>query len=388
MRYHLEKKNYLNLIKQYGGVIDVSSGGFTGNNKEELKKFIVDFIAKCTHISTVDNEYTSYHWAIIEIKGKQYPCIIEVKKTEESHDPYKIFSLYFINTNCDDEYLKIQGNVENIVDNIYEYNFLHITFSSQDSVTTHISFEPFEGKTKLQTALEILEIIYKYFGKKEVVLIDISQFKCPSPVEQKENKCKSYIESEDIIYSSLVYRILATDYPIERISIYTSHGYKYKCNKTNLEIVRNMPIKKFITLLDIYINSVTPNLEKQRTEYKKTPQTNKSQLGHLQNIIITEKLQNSIKKMIEMIKIKIGDDDQKIHTFFKNIKMNDITSCRSNVLFFETMTNLINNFTKINNLLQKTDQFDSYFVEIQELKSYFDNFSYLLGCMTNLKKEL
>src|SRR5205823_1339143 len=104
--------------------------------------------------------------------------------------------------------------------------------------------------------------------KKTINLFDLAYFDCPSKEEKsqgsskeeksqgpskeekslgpsKEEKCESIdVWAVKNTYSAKLYRILMTDKPIENISIYTSYGYTYGCDKKNLEAVRNMSLNK------------------------------------------------------------------------------------------------------------------------------------------------
>jgi hypothetical protein len=389
----------LKLVKQIGGVntIDISRNTFTNDMlyRDALEKFMIDrFLTKGALI--VDGDNASYYWITIQIKTKKYICIVEIKNTNVPKpipipDLYKSFILYFINTNCNEEYMKIKQNAKNIVDNLIEYNFLCITFSKADTITTNVHFDTFEGKSKLETALEIMEAVYKYFGKNKIELNDSSIFKCPSLIERKINICEGYNDNEDITYSAKVYRILKTNKSIDEISIYTKYDYVYehKCDETILETIRNMSLQNFVDRLKIYVNDIYQKLVNHGEKYQKEPEKYAKQLDFLGKIRMEGEIYDNNQELIKLVEQKLSENKElTMHTFFKSIEMNDVKSCNSNAICFQAMDSLINIFSKINDTTNNTKEYDTDIIPIKDLLQYFNTFSQLLFCTGNLVKWL
>jgi hypothetical protein len=379
-QYNLTKKKYLHLVKQFGGVIINLEQKFKGGTSEDLKQFINEFIGENDPTKVTENEM--YFWRILEINTIKYPCIIKKYKNDNAptlDDLFSFIELYFLNSYCD-----IEKQKDEIINKPYNYAFLQISFSPADMLTTNIPFHTFKNQNKLQTSLEILDIMYEYFGKDKIILSDEAEFKCPSSTDQSINKCEQYIEVKNNTYSAKMFRILKTELPFERISIYTSHGYKNKiqqeykniCTNDSLKKIRNMPLNKFLSLLDIYVKNIYPQLQ--------SISDNPEHTIVKDNFIFADPF-SSIIYVTSIMEKDPNKDNQTIHTFFQNMEI-DNTTCE----IFNKMMNIISRFWYMKKNLKKySGKYDKYFDPIMELINYFSDFAeFLYYCISYIEKNL
>ena len=305
-KYLKYKKKYLRMKLQMGGDIGI----IKINENEQIDKGIfLENVIKNGKVLTHDK------YAInLNIRNIIYLCLIMIDLSEPS-----AFVIYILNNKCSEIDLN-QENITNI-SNITDTAPITIYFNDMDTITTKYTIAnlPETGKP-LDTIMELLNIIYKYFGYKKIELSDVASFKCPELSSVKNNTCTTKIDAS-YQYNASIYRILGTNNDANNISVYNKFGYKDN-NVNRVELLRQAREYK----LQDFNNNVLD-------DYIKTN-------GNSDDLI-------ELKKNIDTYLGIESNKNKTIHDFFKQIVMNNIEQCASNHKFFNVIDMMIKNLSVI-----------------------------------------
>jgi hypothetical protein len=148
--------------------------------------------------------------------------------------------------------------------------------------------------------MEIIDKLYSYFCYDKIDFVDVAKFNCNNKNE----------------YSSSLYRILATDNNLDKISIYKKFkfNYSYDCDEHDLIYIRSFNINDFYDFLN--------ELDLSKSIYY-----------------------DSIKKLLlDKITFLTSDTSSEkinnVHELFKSLKTNTDLNCNENFIFFTFMYKL------------------------------------------------
>jgi len=245
--------------------------------KRICEQNLLEFAKYYNNLAGVQN----YIYTILEINGIEY--LTKITKNILSDIPYIIY--FFSN-------LSLESPI-----------FLSIYFNDMDDITTNYDFPTFHNKTKLDTIIDIIDIVYSFFCIDKIELTDVAHFKCPG--KKLDNK----------LYPAILYRIFNTDKQIDDISIYQKYGFILpKCDSENLQFVRTYLVKNFL-------------------------------LGCVAN-----KIQADVLPNLEMKYQTQDDKNITMHDFFKKyISMNTIELCENNIKYFDLLEYIARNEKIYNN---------------------------------------
>jgi hypothetical protein len=323
----MQKNTYFKYLKKN---IQFGKGG------EEQIKFIyqiddsVDYLdnAKKFLFFLRELDKTSEKKCLIQILGKIYVCKLDVMK--DIGNKYT-FNLHFKCGSTETVFLKIMIvgiNHENETHN--NFNYMHITY-----INTHCDFEQIM-ENKMNSILLIKEEFLKYFGIKNINLLDDAHFSC-----NKDNVNN---------YNAIIFRILGTNKTYDELSIYRKYGYEYReRNEILLDMIRNYDKIKFEHDIKKYLEKI----EKKGKPYE-----------------------NFCSKLINLLD-KLKEDEQNsrtVHEFFTKIDM--INFCLDNRKFFIIIENILKEFF-----------FESECSKIEENGDFFMLLNSLLNCIINLEKN-
>ena len=314
-KYLKYKKKYLRMKLQMGGNIGI----IKINESEQISKTLF-----LENVIKNGKELTYDKYAInLNIRNIIYLCLITINV----YDPSSVFDIYILNNKCSE----IDLNKENItnINNITDTAAIIIHFDYMDTITTKYTITNLpEIEKPLETIMELLNIIYKYFGYKKIELIDVASFKCPELSSVKNNTCTTKIEPL-YQYNASLYRIIGTDNDANNISVYNKFGYKDN-NVDRVELLRQVREYK----LQDFNNNVLD-------DYIKTN-------GNSDDLI-------EFKKNIDTYLEIESNKNKTIHDFFKQIVINSIEQCASNHKFFNIIYKMVNNLSTImgkNNIIR------------------------------------
>jgi len=318
-KYIKYKTKYNNLKIQIGGLytIDILEKQPDKLKPKEIKELFIKNIKENGILVKPDCYLFSF-----KIYDNIYNCLLYIT---ELYD--EILILFLIKDYPLD-------NLSNI--DIARSSFIQLHLDETEEISTERKFDTFIGKTKLETIMEIIKLIYIFFKKDDITLYDVATFKCP--------------DSDKYKYNAIFYRIFKTKKPFNDLSIYAKFGYKYSCDDDKtamLENIRNTSIDELISSYDIIFLRV----EASRKAY---------------NISILDRL----KKERSLIK-----GDISIANFFDRLRMDINPDCTNNIDYFKFLTSGYNIYL---------DDKNRNYPKI----SLMDNLIELVTCVDELKYEL
>lgn len=216
MHYNKYTK-YKNKNLQIGGTVYAIYGKLCNPDN---RKLFLDYVMSCPQIKTMNE--TIFYYASLLINGVEFNCAILLKQSQK-------FDMFFLDITYDLNKKELTNN------NIFDNSYIILNFSDSDKISTRFNFPVMRGKNKLETILDILDIIYFHFCYDKIELRDVAEFSCLIP------------DHPIIEYNAIIYRIFYTDKPINEISIYTRAEYNYTsiCNTEDLDFLRNYNVSDF-----------------------------------------------------------------------------------------------------------------------------------------------